>query len=272
MALPSRPAPGGAGISPVSAVGWFDRCLGEEDPAEAYARLAGWMEGCGVNEVLGRACGRPGLRRFLVRFEVRGPRVRFEPPDTAPLVEGGGPPPAFDAPALEAALLRLRGRMRRPWTFDRGVLAVVRDGDGTLDISVRFDEDAAGVVLADLRMPVGPPHPLDHPAWVRAVAEWATRLGALRWLTPARAWSWDGSLVVDGGVLTAERLGVWRRGRFDWLLAEPAGDEPPLCTPSLEVSLAEASELAGLAAARRGCRAVFRGVAEHGETVFGGVW
>ncbi len=250
---------------------WFDRCRGEEAVEEAYARLAGLLETSGVNEVLARACGRPGLRRFVLRFEVRGGRVRFDPPDAAVLAEGGGPPPAFDPAALEAALLRLRGGLRRPWGFDRGALGVVRDGDGPVDLRVRFDEDTPELTLASLRMPAGDPHPLDHPAYVRAVQDWSARMGALTWMAPTGDWGWADGLVVDGTPVAAERIGVWRNGHFDWMLDEPAGEEAPLCEPSLDVSLAEAAELVALAAARLGCRAVFRGQTDRGETVFGGV-
>ncbi len=250
---------------------WFDRCRGDEDAEEAHARLSKLIETSGVQDALVRACGRPGLRRFVVRFEVRGARVRFDPPDTEELAEGGGPPPAFDAAALEGALLRMRGRLRRPWGFDRGAFGVVRDGDGEVSLTIRFDEDTPELTLGALRMPTGEPHPLDHPSWVRAVRDWASRMAALTWMAPTGDWAWEDALVVDGNPVAAELIAVWRNGHYDWMLDAPVGDEPPLCEPRLDVSLAEAAELVALAAARRGCRAVFRGVSEEGETVFGGV-
>lgn len=250
---------------------WFDRRRGDEPSEVAYARLAGLMERSGVNDVLVRACGRPGLRRFVVRFERRGARVRVGPVDSRPLAEGGGPPPAFDPVALEAAVERLATGLRAPWSLDRGAFGIVRDGDGAVEIAARFDEDADGYGLADLRTPRGEAHPLDHPAWTKALRDWSARMATIRWVVPAEAWTWDDALVVDGGVLPADRVGVWRAGRFEWLLDEPAGDEAPLCEPSLTVALPEAVELVALAAARRGHAAVFRGEAEDGAVVFGGL-
>ena len=250
---------------------WFDRCRGEESAEEAQGRLAHLLETSGVDGVLARACGRRGLRRFVLRFEVRGGRIRFDPPDAAVLAEGGGPPPAFDPSALEAALLRMRGRLRRPWGFDRGALGVVRDGDGRLDLRVRFDEDATELPLTALRMPTGEPHPLEAPGYVRAVQDWSARMSALTWMAPTADWGWGDTLVVDGAPVAAALIAVWHNGHFDWMLDEPAGEEAPLCEPSLDVSLAESAELVALAAARLGCRAVFRGQSDRGETVFGGV-
>lgn len=250
---------------------WFDRCRGDTPSEDAAARLDAHTAASGLVAHLARACGRPGLRRFVVRFEVRGPRVRLGAVEAVPLADGGGPPPAWDPVAVEGALLGLRARLTPPWRFGRGAIGVVRDADGTLDVALRFDEDADEFGLGDLRLPVGPAHPLDHPAWQRAVAEWQGRIAGLRWVDAAEGWQLEGgSLVLDGVRHAVTPLAVWR-GELSWLLDEPAGDEPPLTEDPLPVGLAEAGEVVALAAARRGNQAVFRGETDAGEVVFVGM-
>jgi len=250
---------------------WFDRYRGDTPAAEAAAHLDGHTHGSGLVAALARACGRPGLRRFVVRFEVRGSRIRLGTVEAVPLAEGGGPPPAWDPVAVEGALLGLRNRLLPAWRFGRGALGVVRDADGTLDLALRFDDDAESFGLADLRPPAGPPHPLDHPAWQRAVAEWQGRIAALRWLDATEGWRLEGgTLEVDGVPHPATPLAVWR-GELEWLLPEPAGEEPPLTEDPLAVGLAEAGEVVGLAAVRLRLGAVFRGESDNGAVVFVGI-
>src|SRR3990172_9211154 len=111
---------------------WFDRHLGKGDARAAWERLGAAVDRAGLLQALDVAAGRSGLRRFVVRFEVRGGRPRVSGLDAEALPQGGGPPTAFDAHVgvIEAALASLVAGMPKGWSFERGVMALVRDGDG----------------------------------------------------------------------------------------------------------------------------------------------
>lgn len=264
---------------------WFDRNRGELSVEDAWRCLGDAVEAAGLGPALHAAAGPQGLRRFVVRFELRRGRPRVTGLDSEPLVKGGGPPTpeTFDAHvgAVEKALAKLQRALPAPFSFDRGAVGFVRGDGDELDLSFRFDEDADAFVLAELPLPTGAPSPVEDPRYVRALAAWEGRIAPVRarWLVPGRGETWaleEGrlTLVGPGGerVLSAEPIAhYWPRGsRFEWLVAEPVGEEPPFVEPVLTVAANAAMELAVFAAARLKRAGVFQGEIEgnRGEILF----
>lgn len=264
---------------------WFDRHLGEEDPRVAWERLGRVLDSTGLTPALDAASGPRGLRRFIVRFEVRGLAPRVVGLDADTLARGGGPPnpAAFDANigAVEAALRALRTRLGA-WSFVRGAVGVVRDDTGELSLSFRFDEDVDDFGVADLHEPEGKGAPNEDPAYLKALGVWDARIAPIRarWLLPRADDAWtleDGRLLVHGAdgerAFLAEPIATWRAkdGLFAWMLDTPAGEEAPFVEPELTVEVNGAMELAVFAAARLGRVGLFQGELESGETLFAGL-
>ncbi len=264
---------------------WFDRSRGELSTEDAWRRLGDVVEQARVGAALHVASGPYGLRRYLVRFELRGGRPRVTGLESEPLPKGGGPPTpsAFDAHvgAVEAALGQLHRRLPSPFTFERGVVGVVRGEDGEVVLSFRFDEDGDTFRLAELPMPTGATYPVEDPRYVKALAAWESRIAPVRarWVVPGRedTWSFEGGKLTIVGpagvrVLAADLLAIyWPRGaRFEWLVAEPVGDEPPFVEPVLTLEAGAAMELAVFAAARLRRTGVFQATieGERGEILF----
>ena len=258
---------------------WFDR-YAEDDVDAALARLDAAIARARVVELLDEAAGPRGLRRFLVRVELRGPArpgagggSRVTGLESAPLPHGGGPPdPArFDATAaaLARACVGLRSALGPRGGFDRAALGFVRDGHGERAVSLRFDEDADALTLAELPMPQGAPWLTEDPAYLRALAQWDARIAPVRagWVVAPGGEPWtleDGRLSRPGQApVPAEPIAVLEGDTFRWL-APPVGDEAPLRAGTLDVPLAVAAELVLLAAARAGCRGVFQGSTDTG--------
>jgi hypothetical protein len=260
---------------------WFDR-YADGDVDAGLARLDAAVARARLVELLDSAAGPRGLRRFLVRLELRaGARARVTGMESAPLPGGGGPPtPArFDAGAraLEAACASLRPALGARGTFSRAVLGFVRDGAGARHVAVRLDEDADGFTLADLPVPRGEGWPPEDPAYVRALAAWETRMASVRerWAVAAdgEAWSLEGGRLERPGAppVRVAPIATLDGEQFTWLLEQPAGEEAPLATPSLEAPLPVAVELVLLAAARLGHKGAFQGRTEDGAVIFAGL-
>lgn len=264
----------------VCTMSWFDRCCGDDDPAEAWDRLNAAVTRSGVDAALAAAAGRRGLRCFVVRFELRGGRARVTELLSEPLRQGGGPPPpaAFDqaVPAIEAGLAALRKALPPRFAFERGAVAFVRDGKGVVDLRFRFDEDADTFGLAEVKSPGGEPHPVEEPAYLRALRQWESGLARVRarWEVGRddEPWRFTGGKLHVGGATPrpGEALATWtpKNERFEWLLGEPAGEEAPFVEPVLSLTLSEAVEVVALAAARRRDHSVFQGVIDDGTVVF----
>ncbi len=257
---------------------WFDRSRAERSVDEAHAALDAAVANSGLLDALHRASGPYGLRRWAVRFERRGGRARLVGVDAAPLPRGGGPPAssAFDgaSSSLTTALDALHRALPPGFTFERGVVGFTRGADGAPTVSLRFDEDADGFRLDELPTPRGEPHPLEDPAFVRALVAWDTRMAALRgrWIVARGAWSLrEGWLTFDERRVRATPIATWRAGRFVWSLDRPAGEEAPMVEPELDAPLSEAPGLVALAAAREGHDAVFQGTIEDGAQLWAGV-
>ena len=257
---------------------WFDR-YAQDDVEAAMARLDVAIARARVVELLDEAAGPRGLRRYLVRVELRGAArpgagagARVTALEAEPLPQGGGPPdPArFDATAaaLARACVAVRAALA-PARFDRVALGFVRDGFGERAVSVRLDEDADATSLADLPVPRGAAWLPEDPAYVRALAQWDARIAPVRagWVVaPAgEAWTLDDGRLLRPGLapVAAAPLALLEGDTFRWL-APPLGEEAPLRAETLEVPLAVAAELVLLAAARAGHRGVFQGATDTG--------
>ena len=258
---------------------WFDRHAGE-DAGAFYERLSAAVANSGLQEALASAVGPVGLRRFVVRAEVRGSSPRIVAVDGPVLPRGGGPPsPAAwvaGSPAVEAALLRLRSAFGPAAPFAEVAIGYVRHGNGESDLSLRFDEDVAGFRASTLETPTGQPAVTEDPAYVRAAAQWAARIDEMRGrFTLARgAWTLAEGRLDDGERrVTATAIATWHpmQRRFDWLLTEPAGEEAPFVEPEFTVDLAGAMELVCFAALRVGATGVFQGSLPTGMLAFIGV-
>lgn len=267
---------------------WFDRNRGELSTEEAWQRLGAVVEQAGMSRALHVAAGLHGLRRFVVRFELRAGRPRVTGLESEPLPKGGGPPTpaAFDAgvSGVEAALARLHRGLPAPYTFDRGAVGVLRGDDAVLSLAFRFDEDADTYRLAELPLPTGAAYPLEDPAYAKALAAWEARIAPVRarWLVPGReeGWSLEGGRLDLRGPAGTRRIAAepiasyWPRGnRFEWLLEKPAGEEAPFVEPVLTLELGAAMELAVFAAARLGRVGIFQGTleGEREEQLFAGL-
>ncbi len=255
---------------------WFDQHAGD-DPRAFLQRLDELIAEAGVLDALALCAGPAGLRRFVVRAELREGRVRVVGLDAPRLARGGGPPSAFEAGAsrLEAALTELRRRLPRHQAFSQVTVGFVRDsGDGAQpEVSFRFDDDGLGFGVEQLRQPVGECAPMEDPAYVRALADWASRIDEVRgnWQIARGDWMFEAGRLDDGERASiATALGTWHptQRRFSWLLATPAGEEGPFVEPDVFVDLAGATELACFAAARLGAAGVFQGTSEQGQQFF----
>lgn len=258
---------------------WFDRHAGE-DARAFYDRLAQAVEASGLPAAISAASGTIGLRRYVVRAEVREGRVRVLAIDGPILPKGGGPPSATawatNVGLVEAALARLRRLLPRGVEFGELALGVLRSTEGPPELSFRFDEDAPGLRAADLPFPTGPAAPVEDPAYLRALAAWSSRIDEVRSRFAVARGRWslsEGRLDEGERRVPAFALASWHAGqrRLSWLLPEPAGEEAPLVEPELTVDLAGAIEVVCFAAARLGADQIFQGTLENGTTVFIGL-
>jgi hypothetical protein len=256
-------------------VSWFQRNGGSPELRQALQHA---LDASGIVAAIHAACGPAGLRRFILRFEVRHGRPVLVGADAMRLPGGGGPPPGLDdaGPAIEAALGRLRSRLPAGVTFSSGAVGVLRDADADPIVSFRLDEDAEGYALAGLRMPRGPTIAVEAPDYQKALAAWSARMDAVRqrWIRPREDWSLtDGRLRMGEEVVSVTPFATWHAGqsRWEWLVEKPVSAESPCVEPEMVVPLGPAMELAAFAAARMGGVGVFQGEAEGGLTVFGAV-
>lgn len=273
---------------------WFDRHRGDQDAKAAFEALSAAWAKSGLPEALGRVCGPPGLRRFILRFGDTPRGLRVTGVHGEPVAGGGGPPPPQSAsaalPDVERALAALRRGLPAPFHFDRGALGVVRDSEGPLDVTVRLDEDGDSFHLRDLRAPRGPGVAVDDPAYLTALADWSERANRVRggWklCRPGQTFTLDAHRLTittpspfpdepptsESMVVTV--LGTWdpRHDRYTWLVDQPIAAEAPFVEPELTLALGQVIELVAFAAARLGALGVFQGEADAaGLTVFAAV-
>lgn len=256
-------------------MGWFDRSRGNQDAAQAFALLANVVREVRAVEIIGRSCGRYGLRRFLLRFELKSGRMRITGLETERLRNGGPPDPvAFDAAAtsIERMLGDLRQRLPANFQFQRGALGVLRDESGPVSLFFRFNEDADSYGLLELRLPKGTGSPVEDVAYLNVLERWAARINPVRarWLGCAahERWAMEQGRLKLGAHLErtfpAEPVATWvpHTGDFSWMVANPVGDEPPFVQAEMILEMGAALELVAFAAARMGGTGVFQGTLE----------
>ena len=141
-------------------MGWFDRQLDGREPEALDDELGRLVRAAGVDRCLHTICGPYGIRRFVIRFELKGDRVVLTDLETHPLPQVAGHrirgAEEYIQP-LEAAINRLY--INAVEHAEPRVVAVLRDAS-MLEILPLFDDDDAAV-LADLGVPEGPGHPLE---------------------------------------------------------------------------------------------------------------
>lgn len=259
---------------------WFDRHLADSDVDRALDALDAAVRRSGLGEALARASGPHGLRRFVVRFELRGGRARIVGLDAPQLPRGGGPPSAMDvgARALEDTLASLARGLPAPFRFERGAAGFVRNAEGFGEpvLLLRFDEDADALGTQDLPLPRGEPWAPEDPAYLRALAAWDARMASVRtrWAVAPSGEDWSceqGTLRRPGlPPLRVVPLATFQNGVYTWLLDAPAGEEVPLVEPEVACALGTAMELAAFAATRLGCVGGFTGTTAEGVIFLAG--
>lgn len=257
---------------------WFERQRGGRDPQLVFNQLAEAVRAVKATQLVDRACGKIGLRRFILRFERRGMKVRLAGILTERLRSGGPPDSAaFDAhaSALERMLEQLYQQMPQGYSFERGALLVLRDEGGPPRLSFRFDEDADQAALSELRQPRGNGNPVEEQDYLKALESWSARVGKVRanWVSagPSDQWSLEGGRLKlqSPGLLErswrGEAIASWvpHTGDFSWLLAEPIGDEAPFVQASMVLDLGAVLELVAFAATRMGAHGVFQGTLQQ---------
>lgn len=266
---------------------WFDRYRGDLEPREAFDALSRAFDRSGLEDVLGRLCGAPGLRRFVLRFEETRRGFRVTALESEQVKAGGGPPPPQAAsaalPDVERGLAALRAALPAPFRFERGAIGLVRDSEGPLDLTVRLDEDGDAFRLGQLREPRGAGVPVDDPTYLKALGAWSERVNRVRggWKMCGRGQTFqiEGTRLALSGEGASESLlvtvlGTWdgRHDRFTWLVEAPIAEEAPFVQPELTLTLGQVTELVAFAAARLDAIGVFQGDAqESGITVFAAV-
>lgn len=281
----------------MSAEGWMARQ--GAPPAELTALLTGIVTSLRIHAAFDAACGRQGLRRFLVRLERQGSRFRLRAIDSERLPSGGPPDPrAMEQarPRLEQLIGQLAERLtgqpaERPagqpaasGSFDRVAIGVVRDAGEWPHLSFRFDEDGDRYRLPDVRAPKGEGLAVEDADYLKALDGWTPRIHAVRarWISPSVDERWEiaaGRLRLIGALersLRAEPLATWapHTGDFVWLTPRPVGDEGPFLRPELVLEMGPALELVSFAATRAGATGVFQGglAQPPGVQVFAAVW
>lgn len=265
-------------------MGWFDRMREGRDPAEVLREQGRYLRAAKVDRALDQLAGPYGCRRFLVRFALRGLKVRLEGVEAVPLSWGGGPPPGDPrgerAAELERCLTMLHRNMSTGPRWDRGAIAYVRDALGRTEITPAFDDDADIVVVDDLPAAGPPGHPLEDPSLPHLLALHEARIAELHQRGRAVVDDWDWWEVIDDRSLVLHHeepprsralrcvtLATFepRHGRFTWRMDAPAFPEPPFQLGSFASTLDAAVELGLLCTARMNGRWLFmQPIDDHG--------
>ena len=66
-------------------MGWFDRQLDGREPEALEDEIGRLVRAAGVDRCLHTICGPYGVRRFVIRFELKGDRVTLTDLETHPL-------------------------------------------------------------------------------------------------------------------------------------------------------------------------------------------
>ncbi len=256
-------------------MGWFDRQLDGREPDALDDEIGRFVRAAGVDRCLHKICGPFGVRRFVIRFELKGDKVLLTDLETHPLPQGGGPPDPRGAEEgiqpLEAAINRLYRNMLGPLPWTRGAVAVLRDALDVFEILPLFDDDADEATLADLGVPEGPGHPLETHHYRDMVAAHEAQMEAVHAETSRRRGSWtdwsissdDKTLVLTQGAGETRHpirvLGTFHPStdRFAWATDQAPFDELLYTTRSFSANLDTVMELALVTTARLGATWLF---------------
>ncbi|MBO86282.1 MAG: hypothetical protein CL927_13065 [Deltaproteobacteria bacterium] len=248
-------------------MGWFERQVGSRDAAEVNREHARYVRASKVVECLDDLAGPFGCRRFLVRFERLGGRVRIVAIDAATLSWGGGPPPSDPnhrkRDALERALNRLHANMSLGPGWNRGVFAYVRDAHGVTEVNPAFDEDSDIAQLETLPVPGPPGHPLEEKSTLDLLAIHTARMHRIVVASRGKASDWDWWEVDDDTRLTLHYEGHPSRtlkcmvlathethaSRFTWHSPRPVGSETVFQTPTFASTFDASMEVGFLSCA-----------------------
>ncbi len=255
---------------------WFDRHVGD-DPEAFVERLNAVAEAAGVEAAFVAAAGPIGLRRFVVRGEVREGRVRVVGVEGPHLPKGGGPPNpsawAAGVGVVESALTRFRRGLPPGAAFSQVAVGFLRHADDRVTVGFRFDDEAPELRASDIHVPEGDSSPSEDPTYLRALGAWSVRVDEVRgrYGVARGDWTLSAGILDDGTRRTAATaLATWHAGqrRFSWSLEDPVGEEAPFVEPEFVVDLAGAVEIVCFATARIGGVGVFQGTLPTGVTVF----
>ena len=226
-------------------MGWLTEQTSKFGP-ELEGRLIAALEQAGLYTQIVEMCGPFGVRRFLLRFAVKGQRVELSEVETVPLHHGGGAPKGLDRDNIEAlkrSLKVLWSDMSAWASWERGLLSVVRDCDNQLQVIPFFDEDADAITLEQVPIPQQG-HPLEDRAYVHLKASLQAQLSPVVQNTQSISQDWQ-EWAIDGDMLTliyadeyeqsAERkrckvLATFdQHGTWTWQVAEPLFSEEVFC-------------------------------------------
>lgn len=250
-------------------MGWFERQARGRSPAEVSREHARYLRAARVVDVLDALSGPYGCRRFVVRFQHRGGKVRLQGIEGVPLAWGGGPPPperiGLHTDRLETALQRLHTNMALGPAWSRGVVAYLRDAQGVTQIIPAFDTDADAVDAVDLPVPGPPGHPLEDPDTLERFALHRRDMQRIHAATRAKVADWDWWSVEDdvelhlhydesGQPTRVHRCRVLathesRWSRFTWRSPTPVGTAGVFSAPPFASTLDASMELGLLACA-----------------------
>lgn len=263
-------------------MGWFQRQCKGRDAAEVSKEHARYVRAAGVDRVLDELAGPFGVRRFLVRFALKGAAVRVGSVDAMPLNWGGGPPPEDPSgrvrARLEGALARMQRNMATGPSWSRGAVSYVRDAQGRTEVQLSFDDDADDTRLDGLPMPGPPGHPLEAPETEHMIRAWEGPIAELQVRSAAVTPDWQEWEVVDDHTLAlywgggpdgppptdvrrarCRTLATYqpRWSRFAWRTDTPLFAEAVFAVEHFPATFGAAVELALVAAARLQARWLF---------------
>lgn len=247
---------------------WFGRQARGRSPAEVEREHARYLRASGLLSALDQLAGPYGCRRFAVRFEVRGGKVRLGVMEGVPLAWGGGPPPVDPSgrttDALVTSLQRLYTNMALGPRWSRGIVAYVRDARGVTQILPAFDEDADAVHPSDLPVPGPPGHPLEDPDTLELFAMKRRDMQRVHTATRAKPADWDWWEIDDNDQLVLHYEGSrpdpvhrcvvlatheTRHSRFSWVTPQPVGSAAVFSAEPFASTLDASMELGLLATA-----------------------
>jgi hypothetical protein len=258
-------------------LGWFARQAAGRNTDEVSREHARYLRAAGVDRAMDALAGPFGVRRFLVRFLVRGARVRVDSIGAIPLSFGGGPPPEDTTGRtrrqLEQSLGRLHTNMGAGPRWSRGAMAYLRDASGRTDLVASFDDDADGVSLDGLPRAQPPGHPLEAPETLHMLDSWEGPVEAVRHRSTTVVPDWDEWEIKDDRALElhwsagpqgspparirrlrCRTLATWhpRWSRFTWHTGDPLFPESVFAADAFPSTMDAAMELTMVATARLG--------------------